>query len=130
MDTQPCNHPEPTCAHFVPAEALAAQKADYEAVLTDHRRLVREIDVLLNGEAGAAKQASLCDVVAQIVTLTARCETLEAALKEYGQHDFLICTKKKAICCGKYFNDKTHQHGVCTCGLDAALTRPTEGTGG
>lgn len=39
--------------------------ADYEAVLTDHRRLVRELDVALNGE-DAAPQASLCDIVAQV----------------------------------------------------------------
>lgn len=39
---------------------------DYEEVLEDHRRLVRELDVLLNGEHGAAKQASLCDIVGQV----------------------------------------------------------------
>lgn len=39
--------------------------ADYEEVLTDHRRLVRELDVLLNGD-GAAQQASLCDIVSQV----------------------------------------------------------------
>lgn len=33
--------------------------------LEDHDRLVRELDVLMNGEEGAAKQASLCDIVAQ-----------------------------------------------------------------
>lgn len=32
----------------------------------DINRLVRELDVALNGEDGAAKQASLCDVVAQV----------------------------------------------------------------
>lgn len=32
----------------------------------DVDRLVRELDVLLNGEAGAAAQASLCDIVAQV----------------------------------------------------------------
>lgn len=32
----------------------------------DHQRLVRELDVLLNGEEGAAQQASLCDLVAQV----------------------------------------------------------------
>lgn len=37
-----------------------------EAALEDKRRLVRELDVALNGEAGAAKQASLCDLVAQV----------------------------------------------------------------
>lgn len=47
-------------------ETLSA--SDYEEVLADHRRLVRELDVLLNGEDGAAKQASLCDIVAQVAT--------------------------------------------------------------
>ncbi|AWM87360.1 hypothetical protein [Microvirga sp. 17 mud 1-3] len=44
----------------------AARSADYEATLADHNRLVRELDVLLNGEDGAAQQASLCDIVAQV----------------------------------------------------------------
>lgn len=44
----------------------AASSADYEAVMADQRRLVRELDVLLNGEDGAAPQASLCDIVAQV----------------------------------------------------------------
>jgi len=44
-----------------------AQLADYEEVLAEHRRLTRELDVLLNGKAGAAiKQASLCDIVSQV----------------------------------------------------------------
>lgn len=38
---------------------------DYETVLADHRRLVRELDKLLNGPA-AAKQASLVDLVVQL----------------------------------------------------------------
>lgn len=46
-------------------DAPPAAQADYEAVLADHRRLVRELDVLLNGDA-AARQASLCDIVAQV----------------------------------------------------------------
>jgi hypothetical protein len=36
------------------------------AAQQDHDRLVRELDVMLNGEAGAAQQASLCDIVAQV----------------------------------------------------------------
>ena len=35
-------------------------------VQDDIKRLVRELDVLLNGEGGAAQQASLCDIVAQV----------------------------------------------------------------
>ncbi|MCT5773606.1 hypothetical protein LZM85_07800 [Pseudomonas aeruginosa] len=48
------------------AQAEQATADDYEEVLADHRRLVRELDVLLNGEEGAAKQASLCDLVGQV----------------------------------------------------------------
>jgi hypothetical protein len=44
-------------------EALTVQ--DYKEVLADKRRLTRELDVLLNG-AGAAPQASLCDIVSQV----------------------------------------------------------------
>lgn len=40
--------------------------ADYEEVLAENRRLVRELDVLLNGEKGAAKQAKLSDIVSQV----------------------------------------------------------------
>jgi hypothetical protein len=46
--------------------ARQATIADYQEVLDDHKRLVRELDVLLNGEAGAAKQASLSDIVRQV----------------------------------------------------------------
>ncbi|KAJ09081.1 hypothetical protein [Pseudomonas aeruginosa] len=55
-----------------PAKAEGADQpamADYEEALVDHRRLVHELDVLLNGEDGAAQQASLCDLVAQVRTL-------------------------------------------------------------
>jgi hypothetical protein len=39
--------------------------ADYEEVLADHRRLVRELDEALSGPGNAAKQASLCDLIPQ-----------------------------------------------------------------
>lgn len=42
------------------------QHAAMLSAQADHQRLVRELDVLLNGESGAAKQASLCDIVAQV----------------------------------------------------------------
>lgn len=35
----------------------------------DELRLVHELDVLLNGEDGAARQASLCDIVSQVRVL-------------------------------------------------------------
>ena len=59
----------PHCGNAVQSEIAAS---DYEEVLSDHRRLVREIDVILNGEEGAAKQASLCDLLPQIKKLVTR----------------------------------------------------------
>lgn len=56
-----------------PAAGDDLTAADYEEVLTDHRRLVRELDVLINGD-NAAQQASLCDIVGQV-----RSEGLKAA---------------------------------------------------
>jgi hypothetical protein len=58
------------------ADALAV--ADYEEVLADHRRLAREIDVALHGEDGAAKQASLCDLVPLARRLREERDTLAA----------------------------------------------------
>lgn len=43
-------------------------------VLADMRRLTRELDVAMNGEAGAAPQASLCDLVAQARQLRANAD--------------------------------------------------------
>lgn len=66
----------PDCkAQPSPAQAEQPTADDYEEVLADHRRLVREMDVLLNGEACAAKQAMLCDLVSQV----------EAGVRKSGQ---------------------------------------------
>ena len=54
-----------------------AEIADYKEVLADHDRLVREIDVLINGDK-AAKQASLCDAVGQIRGMAAEIDRLRA----------------------------------------------------
>jgi hypothetical protein len=55
---------------------------DYERTLADHGRLVRELDVLLNGEEGAAKQASLCDIVAQVRREGFKAAPVQAAADE------------------------------------------------
>lgn len=44
----------------------AARDAYDAAARRDHLALVRALDVALNGEEGAAKQASLCDIVTQV----------------------------------------------------------------
>lgn len=48
--------------------------SDYEEVLADHRRLVRELDIIINGD-NAATQAALGDVVRQIRDLWPKRQT-------------------------------------------------------
>ena len=59
-------------------QVQAERIADYEAVLADKRRLAREIDVAMHGEEGAAKQASLCDLVEPARMMRERIAALEA----------------------------------------------------
>lgn len=65
-------------------------QSDYEAVLADHKRLVRELDVLLNGEDGAAQQAFLADLVAQV-----RRQGIRAALpsQSAGEPEGVTCLR-------------------------------------
>jgi hypothetical protein len=51
--------------------AVEKQRNELASCMEDHKRLVRELDVLINGEAGAARQASLCDLVAQVRAMQA-----------------------------------------------------------
>ncbi|HGY2559336.1 TPA: hypothetical protein ACNVWL_005261 [Pseudomonas aeruginosa] len=75
-----------------PAQAEQPTADDYEEVLADHRRLVRELDVLLNGEEGAAKQASLCDLVGQVSAIVRerRVPLLSPSQAEAEQHERLL----------------------------------------
>jgi hypothetical protein len=57
------SHPAPD----VPGSCACPEHGNWIAV-DDVNRLVRELDVLLNGEDGAAKQASLCDIVSQVAS--------------------------------------------------------------
>lgn len=52
---------------YVDAALAVALKPDYEEVLAEHYRLVRELDLLLNGTR-AEERASLADLVAQLRT--------------------------------------------------------------
>lgn len=57
------------CELGIGLKQMRVKLAAHEEVHTDQRRLVRELDVLLNGKEGAAPQASLCDIVSQLVTV-------------------------------------------------------------
>lgn len=52
---------------------------NYSRLQSETGRLVRELDIAINGEAGAAKQAMLCDIVAQ-----AKQQELKAVPSAYG----------------------------------------------
>jgi hypothetical protein len=56
--------------------------ADYEEVLADKRRLTRELDEALNGPQGAAKQASLCDLIPQARDMRAALKANSDALRK------------------------------------------------
>lgn len=60
-------------------ELLAAHDA-VEEVLADHDRLVRELDVLINGP-GAAQAPKLVDIVAQLHRMNREMSAMTAALK-------------------------------------------------
>lgn len=55
--------------------------ADWEYASANNDRLVRELDVALNGEDGAAKQASLCDIVSQVKAMKRESVTPEKAIE-------------------------------------------------
>ncbi len=67
--------------------------AVYEEVLKDKRRLTRELDVALNGERGAAKQASLCDLIGDAQRIRAALTTATGAVDKLSRHGLLTQIK-------------------------------------
>ena len=67
-------------------ERLAGLCSDYEDVLADKRRLTRELDVALHGEEGAAKQASLCDLIEPAKKMRAANARMREALEWIDQY--------------------------------------------
>lgn len=57
---------EMTSALIASVQRAMKHRQEAEAALRDDERLTRELDVVWNGEQGAAKQPSLCDVLSQI----------------------------------------------------------------
>ena len=73
------------CQRAQAEELLAAERAGYEEVLADKRRLTRLLDVAMHGEDGAAKQASLCDLIEPAKRMRADNAALTARVKELEQ---------------------------------------------
>jgi hypothetical protein len=66
-------------------ERLSQLVTDHEEVAQDKRRLARELDVALNGEKNAARQASLCDLIPDAERLAAENARLKEALKPFAE---------------------------------------------
>lgn len=84
------------------AEKAEALNRDHEEVHESKRALVREIDVIINSEEGAAKQASLCDLVGQIQELvTERDEFIDSCnaykVEVAGLQNQLRAANRKAV---------------------------------
>lgn len=92
------------------AESAEQARKDYQDVIDDYRRLTKELDIALNGDC-TAKQASLCDIVAQVRSLGTITEIImrsadqarkeaadmvEKAWREYGE-DITLHTLRSAI---------------------------------
>jgi hypothetical protein len=45
---------------------LRVELKNHRVFIKEQQRLVKELDILINGVEGAADQASLCDIVAQV----------------------------------------------------------------
>lgn len=65
---------------------------DYKDTIKDHQRLVREIDVIMNGR-GAAQQASLCDLVGQIKRSTDIIAGYKNGLKRLASPEAFIMSR-------------------------------------
>lgn len=63
-------------------DALRAELADFKEVLESKQEDTHKLDIALNGEAGAAKQASLCDLIGPARQLRAALDKSLGALQE------------------------------------------------
>lgn len=86
-DEYECIDPETVeCANCAGLRELLS---DYEKAARSRDALVRQLDVIWNGEAGAAKQASLCDIVSQmeveVPELREQIKVLREALGSYAE---------------------------------------------
>lgn len=59
-------------------ERLTQEVQDLKEVIEDTQRLTRDLDVAMHGEEGAAKQASLCDLIVPAERMRAEVQALRA----------------------------------------------------
>lgn len=59
-------------------DQIRDQMKDYDEYAEERRQLIRQLDVAMHGEEGAAKQASLCDLIPLAEQMRHELETLRA----------------------------------------------------
>lgn len=122
-----CGKPRGGCAYWLRNEVVRLNElvADHEEVHRDHQRLVRDLDVLLNGEAGAAKQASLCDIVSQMARAkhpetpaprSFQDRVFDWARDCFGEHD----TTSREMRTYRFLEEALELAQACGCSQDAA----------
>lgn len=96
----------------------------------DVKRLVRELDVAINGEAGAAKQASMCDIVAQVKrhglvappSVATGCAgewlPIESAPMDFGSRVLLGCAEHSVVILAQWMRVGAHGYWKSPCGQD------------
>lgn len=64
--------------------AMRSLQGDYEKVIEEHKRLVRELDAEISFPHDAARQASLCDLIGTVKPLHDNITTLQSALRPFS----------------------------------------------
>ena len=86
----------------------APKTDDLQEVIDDYRRLTRELDVALNGD-GAAKQASLCDIVAQVKrereTPKVASQSAEELAYKLADHGTIHCGHEDCKACPEHLKN-------------------------
>lgn len=97
-DTPICNECKVKISAATELRTLRADNEGWKDASESRDALVRKIDVILHGEDGAAKQASLCDLVGPIRTLRADKARLENELVvARGNHRLNVAIGNKRI---------------------------------
>lgn len=77
-----------------------------QEIFDDHKKLVRELDVIINGENAASPQASLCDIVAQLKKeYRKEDDVLKIDYENIPQGEVLLLTTSKVWIIGDWYKD-------------------------
>lgn len=73
--------------------ALFGERPDIDAREAEIRQLVRQLDVAMHGEEGAAEQASLCDLIGPAERTRAQLQACREALERLGSMEAFVVSR-------------------------------------